>query len=380
MRDTQKTIPRNQEIPEADQVVSRERLPRRALLSRATALAVLGSFVLLLLIVAAIVWYGTGMLVTVPDITGIQEGVARTRLGQNGLTVASVERRFDAQPAGTVLLQDPASGVRVRRGSGVALVVSAGTEEFSMPDVIGLGIVVARAQLEQRGLVVHIEAVESDAAPDTVLETIPAPGATVRTSDVVRVRIASEESVPSVLLPFPLHDEVFVIDPSPVPSGEVDAPLEATRRLRSLLEAAGARVVVTRSVTDTDVAPAARAQRAAETTPSITAVIGIDATDSAPGGLAVLVPEQEGVAGDRFAVSSLLADEIIDVLGQPDSPVQRVVLPPDPVANAVSSPLVRVRLGSFAVREDTAAFRDPTWSDSVAQAIYRALGRQFSGS
>jgi len=319
------------------------------------------------------------MLVTVPDVTGIQEGVARTRLGQNALSVSTVERRFDPQPVGVVLSQDPAPGVQVKRGSGVALVVSAGTEEFAMPDVIGLGIVVARAQLEQRGLVVHIEAVESDAPSDTVLETIPAPGATVRTSDVVRVRIATEETVPSALLPYALQDRVFVLDPAPAPTDDIDAPLEAARRLRSLLEATGARVVVTRSVTETEVAVATRAERAAETTPVVTALIGIDVTETAPGGLGVMAPDQNDVPPDQFRTSSLLADSIIELLGEPERPVQRVVLSPDPVTTAVSGPVVRVRLGSFAVREDVAAFRDPTWSDTVAQAIYRALGAQFGG-
>jgi hypothetical protein len=359
-------------------VVERERPRRRPLVPRSLLAGLLGLTALIALVLAVGTWYISGIGILVPDITGLPEGVARARLAQAGLGVSTVERRFDVQPDGTVLAQNPSAGARLPRGGTVALVVSAGTEEFVMPDVIGQGINVARAQLEQRGLVVRIEAVDSDEPSDTVLETIPAPGAIVRTSDIVRVRIASDGTASSALLPFALEGTVFVIDPEPLQGSDVDPAIEVARRLRSLLEASGAQVVVTRSVTETDVPLATRAQRAGETTSLVTAVIGLDVVPQAPVGLGVLVPGEGTLPGPQVQASEALADLLMEILSEQDRGATRAVLGSDPVAAATSAPTARIRLGALGSREDVAAFRDPTWSDSVARAVYRALGEQYA--
>lgn len=358
--------------------IERERPSRRPLVSRTLIAVILGAAAIIALALALATWYLSGIGMLVPNVIGIQEGVAAARLAQAGLEVSSVERRFDVQPEGTVLAQSPGEGARLPRGGGVALVVSAGTEEFIMPDVTGMGINVARAQLEQRGLVVRIEAIESDQTSDTVLETIPSPGSLVRTSDIVRVRIASEGTASEALLPFPLQGTSFVIDPSPVSGADVDPPLEVARRLRSLLEASGAQVIITRSVTETDSPAAVRAQRAGEAPVTPTALVGLDVVADAPAGLGVLVPGADTVPEQQAQASSELADVLVRLLTEEQSSVTRSVLGSDPVVAATSAPSLRVRLGALASREDVAAFRDPTWSDTIARAIYRALGEQYA--
>lgn len=359
-------------------LVDRERPRRRPLIPRSLLAGILGLTAVLALAIAVGTWYVSGIGILVPDITGLPEGVARARLAQVGLGVSTVERRFDVQPEGTVLAQNPSEGARLSRGGTVALVVSAGTEEFVMPDVVGQGINVARAQLEQRGLVVKIEAVDSDQPSDTVLETIPAAGAIVRTSDIVRVRIASDGSASTALLPFALQGTVFVIDPEPPQASDVDPAMEVARRLRSLLEASGARVVITRSVTEADVSLATRAQRAAETTPLVTAAIGLDVVLESPVGLGVLVPGEGTLLPPQVQASDELAVVLVGILAEQERRVSRGLLVSDPVAAAASAPTLRVRLGALDSREDVAAFRDPTWSDTIARAIYRALGEQFA--
>lgn len=359
-------------------LVERERTPRRPLIPRALWAGILAATAVAALLIAAATWYISGIGIPVPDITGIQEGVARARLAQAGLSVSTVERRFDVEPQGTVLSQNPSQGARLPRGGTVALVVSAGTEEFVMPDVIGQGINVARAQLEQLGLVVRIEAVDSEQPADTVLETIPAAGATVRTSDVVRLRIASDGNASSALLPFALDGMLFIVDPQPAEGSDVDPAMEVSRRLRSLLEASGARVVVTRQVQETDIPLATRAQRASETTAVVTALIGLDVVPEAPVGLGVLVPEEGTLPDAQVQASAALADILFETLSEQERSVTRAILGSDPVAAATSAPALRVRLGALASREDVAAFRDPTWSDTVARAIYRALGERFA--
>lgn len=360
-------------------LVERERPPRRPLVSRTLIAVGLGGAALLAIVLAVATWYVSGIGLIVPDVVGVQEGVARTRLAQAGLGVSTVERRFDIEPEGTVLSQSPGEGARLPRGGTVGLVVSAGTEEFIMPDVTGMGINVARAQLEQSGLVVRIEAVESDQPSDTVIETIPAPGSLVRTSDIVRVRIASDGNASEALLPFALQGRVFVLDPLPAIGADVDPALEVSRRLRSLLEASGAQVIVTRSVTETDAPAAARAQRAGESASGLTALIGLDVVPEVPTGLGVLVPAEGSLPEPQVRASENLADELVRILAEQHGQVTRASLNSDPVIAATSAPAVRVRLGALASREDVAAFRDPTWSDSVARSIYRALGEQYAG-
>lgn len=64
--------------------------------------------------------------ISVPDLTGMQEGAARTILLGNGLTVGPVEFRASGSEAGTVLATIPVFGTAVARGTAVTLVLSDG--------------------------------------------------------------------------------------------------------------------------------------------------------------------------------------------------------------------------------------------------------------
>jgi len=334
--------------------------------------ALLGTVVVAAVAIIWVLLAGYGARVEVPDVVGLSEDVASARLAQAHLVPSVDERRFDASPAGTVLDQEPSPGTTVREGDIVGLIVSAGTEQFEMPDVIGLSSRVAKAQLEQLGLVVRLDPTPSEAPTDTVIASNPSPGATVRTSDIVRLVIAAQSDASSALLPYRMEGVSVVIDPSPVTSA-IDAPMEVSRRLQSLLEASGVDVTVTRSAVSTDSAPDARAAVLAEVTP--TAVIGLDAPDTGPGGFSVTTLT-EALAPDSYQTSRALADEIARQLGT-ITDVTRATIAEDPVLTATTSAGVRVRLGSYASPDDVSAFSDPGHSDDVARAIYRALGERF---
>jgi N-acetylmuramoyl-L-alanine amidase len=47
------------------------------------------------------------------------------------------------------------------------------------------------------------------------------------------------------------------------------------------------------------------------------------------------------------------------------------------VLGAADTPWARIQLGSYASREDAAKFADPNWEDTIARAIYRALGALY---
>lgn len=309
--------------------------------------------------------------VEVPIVVGLTESVATVRLAQAGLETSVVERPFDASPAGTVLEQSPAEGQIVARGDTIALVVSEGTEEFEMPDVVGSSVRVVRAQLEAKGVTIKIEEIESEAPSDTVLATNPSAGATLRTTDIVRLTVAKAPDASTALVPYALTGATLIIDPGPPVPGATDVTLEVARRLRSLLEASGAIVTVTRSAAGTTTAsPGADA-------PAVTlaAFIGLDVTASGTGGMAVstLSATQAGVL---YSASYALGDSVETELRGAGNTVARETTN-DAALAAANGPGLRVQFGSFASPSDSSAFADPAWADKIARALYRAIGERI---
>jgi len=255
-------------------------------------------------------------------------------------------------------------------------VVSAGTEEFTMPDVTGLALRIARVQLEERGLEVRIDEVDSDAPEGTVIASNPAPGATVRSTDMVRLTVAKAGDGSDALLPYKLEGTVVAIDPTVVPAGTHDATMEVARRLRSLLQASGATVIVTRSANETGTtAPGSRSN---EITGSVSAVIGLDVPSSGSQGLAVITLGDSPQPMPSAQASKALADAIAEELRASGKPASRETIPTDEVLSAVpNSPGARVRLGSSASNADTTLFEDPAWFDQIARAIYRGIGERL---
>jgi len=337
-------------------------------------------WVALAVVVASVVLVGgiavavmTTSRVSVVDVEGLQLGVARTRLAQDGLEITVKEERFSPAPRDEILEQSPAAGESIRRGQAVEVVVSAGTEDFTMPDVVGDGLTLARGTLEGAGLVVVVEPVTSDESSDTVLSTDPAPRATVRTGDKVRLRVASPSVGSATVRPFKLQGLSVTLDPAPVKTGTTDVTMSVTRRLRSLLEASGASVTILRSALDTSTTDAARASRATES--SATIALGFSVTAKGPEGRAVLYPAA-GNAGIR-ASSAELASAIATALARVAPPVSSKGIATDTVLPSAAAPWVRVNLGSASQRNDRTAWADPTWADRVARALYAAVGSLY---
>ena len=357
-------------------VIDRPRPPRSPLIPRWIPRAAIAITVIAAAIVGLTVYSNLTTRMTAPRITGIDIGVARTRLAQQGLKLTISTQRFSALPAGSVLEQNPAAGAELRRGDTITVVVSAGTEEFVMPDVVGDGLVLAQGLLQDKGLEVRVEAQPSDQPSDTVLSTNPSPGASVRTGDIVRVTVAAAGPNGAPLLPSAMQGVVLLLDPAPVSPKQLDVPLEVSRRLRSLLEASGAIVTSTRSLADTGTAgqAPARAKRASEG--SATVALGIDVSPTGTGGISVVTPSK-GTAS-IVASSTRLASEISSALAQPGakSPKPSQVAT-DSVLGAAHAPWARVTLGSFGSAEDLARFRDPIWADGIARALYKAIAQLY---
>ena len=86
---------------------------------------------------------------TVPDVRGLPEADAVSRLTRAGLTV-QVRRQFDGEmPGGRAIGTDPRSGIRTTRGARVVLLVSTASV---VPEVVGLSVAEAQQVLANAGL------------------------------------------------------------------------------------------------------------------------------------------------------------------------------------------------------------------------------------
>ena len=95
---------------------------------------------------------GPEVLVSVPDVVGLDQASAEMMISGAGL-VASVTTAYnDTVPAGNVISQDPISGVQVSGGSTVILVVSDGPEPVLVPNLSGMTQAQATNALVAAGL------------------------------------------------------------------------------------------------------------------------------------------------------------------------------------------------------------------------------------
>ena len=354
--------------------LDRTRLERPPLIPRSVWIALAAVVAVALIVAGGWFWSTRQATIAVPALTGVDVGVARTRLAEQGLELKISEQRFSAQPAQTVLAQTPSANTQLKPGQTVTVVVSAGSEQFALPDVIGNGLLLARGRLETKGLEVRVETQPSQLPSDTVLSSNPAPGQSVHTGDIVRLTVAAPGPTTELLLPYDMRGVTVVLDPAPVNDALGDVPLDVARRVRSLIEASHGVVRTTRALADTSTLEAApaRAQRAANG--ASTVAVGLSASTVGSGGLVVFSPSPVlPHASESAKLASRLASDLATEAGSVSSSTSTT----DSVLGATNSPWSRVQLGSYASRDDAAKFADPNWEDKVARAIYRALGSLY---
>lgn len=115
--------------------------------------------------------------VYVPAVVGKSPNEALALLQEDGLLGRLHDGVFhDQVPPGMVAVQRPGPGFALKRGAVVLLQVSLGNAAQAVPEVIGLPVALAQAQLEAQGLVVSRRCeVEGQANATVVLATSPPP-------------------------------------------------------------------------------------------------------------------------------------------------------------------------------------------------------------
>lgn len=134
---------------------------------------------------------GQGRASTVPSLLGLSREDAAQRLNAAGLELGEVSSVASDTARGIVLSTQPESGQPVAAGTRVALTVSAGPTELSLPDVVGRDLPAARGTLEQLGLspVVEYDSLSSLPA-GTVVAQSPAAGASIAGGAKVTLRVS----------------------------------------------------------------------------------------------------------------------------------------------------------------------------------------------
>jgi beta-lactam-binding protein with PASTA domain/serine/threonine protein kinase len=132
--------------------------------------------------------------VTIPDLAGMTQADATDQLQEDGLRISFREVPSIDVAEDLVITTEPAPGEEVEPGTKVVLVISAGPEEFPIPNVTNIDISAARSQLEADGFGVgteipqdsqeHAEGIVisqslpagTDAAPGTMVDLVVSTG------------------------------------------------------------------------------------------------------------------------------------------------------------------------------------------------------------
>ncbi len=165
--------------------------------------------------------------VTVPPLVGKTRDEAVQELTALGLDVTVAEVN-SSRPGGTVTAQDPAAGTVLVGGSTVRINVSKGPKQVAVPNVVGLQIDIATAQLNTAGFPVLPTQVESDRPEGEVVAQDPPGNSTTTQGATISLSVSQGPTT------------VAVPDVTLLPVGDA----------RTTLTAAGFRVSVTRQDTD----------------------------------------------------------------------------------------------------------------------------------
>ncbi len=137
-------------------------------------------------------------LAKVPVLVGSQRRLAVQQIRGRGLS-PSVSEEEDPAPAGEVISQSPSAGTEVERGATVAIVVSSGEKQASVPNVIGKLRRDAVEAIRAAGLTPSVEEEETtvDGKAGRVLDQFPPPGSELEPGDTVTITVGVLAAEPS---------------------------------------------------------------------------------------------------------------------------------------------------------------------------------------
>ena len=130
--------------------------------------------------------------VPVPDLTALTEPDAISSLDFLGLVPNIVRQADDDIPEGEVISQDPAPGTLVDVGALVTVVISTGSDQEAVANVVGLPAAEAATQLQAQGFNVAQVNSNSDTVPSGIVISVdPPPGTMLQSGATVTMTVSS---------------------------------------------------------------------------------------------------------------------------------------------------------------------------------------------
>lgn len=177
----------------------------RDTLSRVASIALMIAILFIAAGVSAITamrWAIQGKEVTVPALSGKSEAEAAEILAANNLVLRGFGRRYSQVPAGRIVEQFPPAGSKLKSSRSVKVVLSAGSQIYAVPNLVGSSLRAAKLTLEQRNYVLGNTSMVRTASgePLTVQQQDPQPGKQ-GTDPTVNVLVSSGRIEESFVMP-----------------------------------------------------------------------------------------------------------------------------------------------------------------------------------
>jgi len=131
--------------------------------------------------------------ILVPDLVGAPGPIAMERLKEEGLEGRIVgESYHPSLPKGSVIIQDPAPGSRIKQNGSIALTISRGTNELFLPDFALQKTEAARRIIGEKGLVLgELCPIHSNQVPrGKVISQFPPAGTKLIIGDTVNLLVS----------------------------------------------------------------------------------------------------------------------------------------------------------------------------------------------
>ena len=143
-----------------------------------------------------------GAKVTVPTVVGLTIDQANSSLTRAGLKLGQESTRVSDLPPNTIIQQDPIAGSQLQQGQAVSVVISAGKEKVSVPNLSGLtsGDDARTALTDAKLNLGSVTQVDSDAPQGSVVSQTPAPNTSVDAGSRVNITVSNGKvPVPGVV-------------------------------------------------------------------------------------------------------------------------------------------------------------------------------------
>jgi beta-lactam-binding protein with PASTA domain/serine/threonine protein kinase len=138
-------------------------------------------------------WLGIGRYTEAPQLVNMPKAQAEAAASRAGLTIQLAPPRYDEKiEKDVVLSQDPVAEADVVRGGTITLVLSLGAESHQVPDLSGLEVATAKAQLEEVKLVLKEgeQKFSDDLPKGIILSFDPKAGTRLKPGETVTVVVS----------------------------------------------------------------------------------------------------------------------------------------------------------------------------------------------